>query len=608
MAPSVGGDSVGPSASKSMKASPAPLVRLLHEGDAAAFRTVRLRALREDGGPFMTSYEEDQARPVAEFAARLAASSPGTGVVGAFRGDTLIGTIGFSRHGAAKARHRVLLWGMYVAPEERRHSVGRALILQAVAILRGVEDVEQVEVHVFTREEAARSLYVTVGFQWQGTLRHAMKVGKEYFDEDTLVLPMARQTAGPSFPLPEGLTAPEDDGAARNLAGVRLPDVVLSSTVGGGVRLASLQGRTVVYVYPRTALPGETVADELERHPGGLRVQLRVVRVPRSRRGPRLRRRARHRSLGAAHGGAEGGGQAPAAAVPPAERPGPAPRQGHRPSHLRARGQDVPAPPHPRRRPGEDRACLLPGVPAGPSPRGSAGVAARALRPVLLIAASVLACSCGGGKAADAPDASGDDAGETEASVDAGGADAGADVDKSAPCVSTFGSALTAAFGRVDGTVVAVLPPNDQKCAAPNSTHMILEVMMGGAVYRMVVDVLSTSGSPDVLIDEIDAPLADGAWADGWHPGVQLDYVTTLGVHSPSFTPMHQADLVAKITWEIDLGAHISVFATSGGAASEPDSAHLVHRNLTNADGAIVIHPEAALPHYILLSFGEQTF
>jgi hypothetical protein len=224
--------------------------------------------------------------------------------------------------------------------------------------------------------------------------------------------------------------------------------------------------------------------------------------------------------------------------------------------------------------------------------------------------ACAVACSSEGAAQPDTTDDAGSDAGEVDGPVagDVGAADAGSDVDKSAPCVSTFGSALTAAFGRLDGTVVAVLPPNDQACPAPNSTHMIIEVMMGGAVYRMVVDVLSTSGSPEVLIDEIDAPLVAGPWADGWHAGVVLDYVTTLAVHSTSFMPMPQADLVTKITSEIDLGAHISVFATSGGAADEPDSAHLVHRNLTNADGAIVVHPESAQPHWVLLSFAEQTF
>ncbi|HEY8041367.1 MAG TPA: hypothetical protein VIF15_16290 [Polyangiaceae bacterium] len=237
-------------------------------------------------------------------------------------------------------------------------------------------------------------------------------------------------------------------------------------------------------------------------------------------------------------------------------------------------------------------------------PKSLALVAALAL-PVF-----ALACGSGGGAPSAQGQDAGDDAGDDSAAVDAGpeASDAAPDVDKSAACASTFGSALTASFGRLDGTVLAVLPPNDQKCALPNSTHMIIQVQMGGAAYRMVVDVLSTIGNPDVFFDEIDAPLAGGAWAEGWHPGTALDYVSTLAVHSGAFVPMHQADLVAKITSEIDLGARISVFATSGGAASEPDSAHLVHRNTPDADGAIVVAPDSALPHYMLLRFGEQTF
>jgi peroxiredoxin/GNAT superfamily N-acetyltransferase len=216
----------------------------------------------------MTTYEEDEARPVAEVAGRLAASSPGTGVLGAFRGATLIGSVGYSRHAAAKARHRVLLWGMYVAPEERRHSVGRALLLQVVLLLRALDDVEQIELTVVTREQAARSLYLAVGFERQGTVRHAMKVGREYLDEDTLVLWLPRGTAGPSHPLPDGLPVPTDDGAAAKLAGVTLPDGILASSVGGGLRLASMQGRTVVYVYPRTVGPVEPIAESWNAIPG----------------------------------------------------------------------------------------------------------------------------------------------------------------------------------------------------------------------------------------------------------------------------------------------------------------------------------------------------
>ena len=50
---------------------------------------------------------------------------------------------------------------------------------------------------------------------------------------------------------------PEDDGSARHLAGMRVPAVGLPSTRGGEVRLDRLEGRTVLFCYPRTGRPGE---------------------------------------------------------------------------------------------------------------------------------------------------------------------------------------------------------------------------------------------------------------------------------------------------------------------------------------------------------------
>lgn len=50
--------------------------------------------------------------------------------------------------------------------------------------------------------------------------------------------------------------APQDDGAARHLTGMKLPAVVLAASDGTAVDLASLGGRTVVYAYPRTGRPG----------------------------------------------------------------------------------------------------------------------------------------------------------------------------------------------------------------------------------------------------------------------------------------------------------------------------------------------------------------
>ncbi|HEV7177438.1 MAG TPA: peroxiredoxin [Solirubrobacteraceae bacterium] len=57
--------------------------------------------------------------------------------------------------------------------------------------------------------------------------------------------------------LPHDLPVPEDDGAADHLAGTALPAVTLRASDGTSVRLDELEGRTVVFAYPRTGRPGE---------------------------------------------------------------------------------------------------------------------------------------------------------------------------------------------------------------------------------------------------------------------------------------------------------------------------------------------------------------
>ncbi len=56
--------------------------------------------------------------------------------------------------------------------------------------------------------------------------------------------------------LPAGIPVPQDDGSAKHLTGMTLPDLALPATDGGSVNLGKLKGRTVVYVYPRTGVPG----------------------------------------------------------------------------------------------------------------------------------------------------------------------------------------------------------------------------------------------------------------------------------------------------------------------------------------------------------------
>jgi len=70
------------------------------------------------------------------------------------------------------------------------------------------------------------------------------------------------------FTLPPDLPAPLDDGAAAHLTGSAVAPVVLTATSGDAVNLAGLQGRTIVYCYPRTGLPDQDPPAGWDQIPG----------------------------------------------------------------------------------------------------------------------------------------------------------------------------------------------------------------------------------------------------------------------------------------------------------------------------------------------------
>lgn len=65
------------------------------------------------------------------------------------------------------------------------------------------------------------------------------------------------------------IPAPQDDGAARHLEGLQVPDVALPATDGSSVSLGKLAGRSVVYAYPRTGRPDQiAIVDNWDMIPG----------------------------------------------------------------------------------------------------------------------------------------------------------------------------------------------------------------------------------------------------------------------------------------------------------------------------------------------------
>jgi peroxiredoxin len=64
------------------------------------------------------------------------------------------------------------------------------------------------------------------------------------------------------------IPAPTDDGATSHLAGASIASVSLPATGGGTVDLSALQGRIVIYAYPRTGRAGVQNPDGWDMIPG----------------------------------------------------------------------------------------------------------------------------------------------------------------------------------------------------------------------------------------------------------------------------------------------------------------------------------------------------
>jgi RimJ/RimL family protein N-acetyltransferase len=160
-------------------------VRRLEAGDVAIYRELRLEALTSNPEAFGASWEDESVKPDSWWTERLEANTVFGGWIDR---SPLLGIAGFHVNGAAKLRHKGILWGMYVRPDGRGTGLAAALVQRIIEHARAL--VEEICLTVVSSNAAAYRLYGAAGFEQYGLERRALKVGNEYYDEVLMALPL----------------------------------------------------------------------------------------------------------------------------------------------------------------------------------------------------------------------------------------------------------------------------------------------------------------------------------------------------------------------------------------------------------------------------------
>lgn len=152
---------------------------------------LRLRALRDHPEAFGQPYEEAAALSAIDVQETFETfwDFEDNKTFGAVAADeNVVGMTGVAGWNRPKTRHRMDIWGVYVAPEHRGHGIADRLLEAAIEHARSIEGVLQLHLQAVSSNLAAIRSYERAGFVRWGRMPRADIIDGQSLDNDFMVL------------------------------------------------------------------------------------------------------------------------------------------------------------------------------------------------------------------------------------------------------------------------------------------------------------------------------------------------------------------------------------------------------------------------------------
>ncbi|MES2682574.1 MAG: GNAT family N-acetyltransferase [Pseudomonadota bacterium] len=171
------------------------MLRRLTLADAAEYRELMIEAHASAPEAFTTSLAERRALPLAWWQQRLSAQSDAPeAVFGALQAGSLVAAAGLRREARERARHKAILFGLFVRAAARGQGLGEALVHAVLDHARSQQGVLQVQLTVTEGNATAIRLYERCGFASYGVEPMAVRLGEQYLDKRLLWRPLHATT------------------------------------------------------------------------------------------------------------------------------------------------------------------------------------------------------------------------------------------------------------------------------------------------------------------------------------------------------------------------------------------------------------------------------